>query len=146
MRRVFFDANVIIAGSASRRGASRALMMLAEMGMFRMVVSRQVIDEVERNLRNKLPQGLPVMVELLGYIAPEIVEDPPAEALARWRGHIETKDMPVLEAAVSADADFIVTLNSRDFTPKIATLSGVPIVSPGELIERIRASVTEGLE
>lgn len=46
MRRVFFDANVIIAGSVSRRGASRALMMLAEMGMFRMVVSRQVIDEV----------------------------------------------------------------------------------------------------
>lgn len=146
MRRIFFDANVIIAGSMSRKGASRALMMLAEMGMFRMVVSRQVMDEVERNLRNKLPQGLPVMVEMLGYIAPEIVEDPPAEALARWQGHIEAKDMPVLEAAVTADVDFLVTLNSRDFTLKIASLSGVPVVSPGELIERIRESVTEGLE
>ena len=55
MRRVFFDANVLIAGVASHRGASRAALMMAEAGLFQMVVSRQVLDEAERNLRRKLP-------------------------------------------------------------------------------------------
>ncbi|CUS03723.2 conserved protein of unknown function [Candidatus Promineifilum breve] len=144
--RLFFDANVIIAGSMSRGGASRALMMLAEAGMFRMVVSRQVLDEVERNLRNKLPQALPLMTELLGHIAPEIVDDPAEEAFERWLAHIEAKDAPILEAAIRAGVNYLVTLNSRDFTPQVASLSSLSIVSPSEMIERLRAIVTAGLE
>ena len=144
VRRIFFDANVIIAGSMSRKGASRALMMLAAAGVIRMVLSRQVLDEVERNLRLKLPQALPVMAEMLGHIAPEVVEDPPLEASARWHEHIEVKDAPILEAALQARVDYLVTLNNRDFTPQVAALSGLPIVSPAEFIERIR-EITTGL-
>lgn len=143
-RRVFFDASVVIAGSMSRGGASRALLILAEAGLFRMVVSRQVLDEVERNLRNKLPQALPLMVELLGHIAPEVVDDPPSEAFGRWLRHIEAKDAPILEAAVSAQVDYLVTLNSRDFTPEVAQVSGLIILSPGALMEQIREIVTAG--
>ena len=144
--RLFFDANVIIAGSMSRGGASRALMMLAEAGMFHMVVSRQILDEVERNLRNKLPQALPVMTDLLGHIRPDIVDDPPAPAFERWLTHIEAKDAPIVEAAVRAEVNYLVTLNSRDFTSQVAALSGLIIVSPGEMIARIRELVTAGLE
>jgi predicted nucleic acid-binding protein len=146
MRRIFFDANVIIAGSMSRGGASRALLMLAEAGMFRMIVSRQVLDEVERNLRDKMPKALPVMAELLSFIAPEIVDDPPAAELERWHGQIENKDAPILEAAIRAEIDFLVTLNSRDFTPYVGSIAGLTIVSPGEMIARIREIVTGGLE
>lgn len=129
----------------SRKGASRALMMLAAAGVIRMVLSRQVLDEVERNLRDKLPQALPVMAEMLSHIAPEVVDDPPTEASAHWHEHIEAKDAPILEAAVLAGVDYLVTLNSRDFTPQIATLSGLSIVSPGEFMERIREILTTGL-
>lgn len=34
MRRVFADSSVIIAGAASRKGASRAVLMMAEIGLF----------------------------------------------------------------------------------------------------------------
>lgn len=145
-RRLFFDANVIIAGSMSRGGASRALMMLAEAGMFRMVVSRQVLDEVERNLRKKLPEALPIMAELLSHIAPEVVEDPPPGSFARWQEHIESKDAPILEAAITAGVDYLVTLNSRDFTSQLAELSGLAIVSPSGLIEQIRTIISTGLK
>lgn len=145
IRRIFFDANVVIAGSMSRTGASRALMMLTAAGVIRMVLSRQVLDEVERNLRNKLPQALPIMAEMLSHIAPEVVEDPPLEASARWHEHIEAKDAPILEAALSAQVDYLITLNNRDFTPQVAALSGLPIVSPAEFIERIREIITIGL-
>lgn len=145
VRRIFFDANVVIAGTMSRKGASRALMMLAAAGVIRMVVSRQVLDEVERNLRLKLPQALPIMAEMLSHIVPEVVDDPPPEASAHWHEHIEAKDAPILEAALSAQVDYLVTLNSKDFTPQLATLSGLSIVSPAEFIERIREIITTGL-
>lgn len=146
MRRVFFDANVIIAGSMSRSGASRALMYLAEAGIFRVIVSRLVLDEIERNLRDKLPAALPYMAEFLAHIAPEIVPDPPAGQFARWLEHIEAKDAPILEAAVAAGVDYLLTLNSRDFTPAVAAATGLAIMRPGELIERIRELVSAGLE
>ena len=145
MRRVFFDANVIIAGSMSRRGASRALLTLAEAGMFRLIVSRQVIDEVERNLRDKLPEVLPLAAEMLSHAAVEVVANPLPETFVHWVDHIEEKDAPILEAALQAKVDYLVTLNSRDFTPQVAARTGLRIVSPAELIEAIRSAITTGL-
>jgi len=86
------------------------------------------------------------MTELLGHIAPEIVDDPAEEAFERWLAHIEAKDAPILEAAIRAGVNYLVTLNSRDFTPQVASLSSLSIVSPSEMIERLRAIVTAGLE
>ena len=53
MRKVFADANVLIAGTSSSSGASSAILRLGEIGIFQLVVSRQVLDETERNLRQK---------------------------------------------------------------------------------------------
>lgn len=144
-RRVFFDANVVIAGSMSRGGASRALLMLAEAGLFQAVISRQVLDEVERNLRLKLPEALPLMADLLGHIPLEIVDDPHPDRFGRWLAHIETKDAPILEAAVAAEVDYLMTLNSRDFTPAVAMATGLTIVTPGQFVARIREIVSMGL-
>lgn len=145
MRRVFFDANVLIAGAASHRGASRAALMMAEAGLFQMVVSRQVLDEAERNLRRKLPRGLPILAEILGHVHLEVVDDPSPQSFARWLDCIEAKDAPIVEAAVSANIDYLLTLNSRDFTPAIAARSGLTILAPAQFVERLREIVTEGL-
>lgn len=146
MRRVFFDASVIIAGGMSRGGASRALLMLAEAGMFRMVVSRQVLDEVDRNLRRKLPDALPLMAELLTHCAPELLDDPRPGQVGRWLGHIEAKDAPVLEAAVASGVDYLITLNTRDFTAAVSEVAGLPILTPGQFVARIREIISAGLE
>lgn len=145
MRRIFFDANVLIAGSASRGGASRAAMMMAEAGLFQMVVSRQVLDEAERNLRRKLPGGLPVLAEILGHVHLEIVNDPSPQSFARWLDCIEDKDAPIVEAAVSANIDYLLTLNSRDFTADVAARSGLTILAPAQFVERIREIVSAEL-
>lgn len=146
MRRIFFDASVLIAGGMSRGGASRALLLLAEAGMFRMVISRQIVDEVERNLRRKLPEALPLMAELLAHIAPELVDDPSPTQFGRWLPHIESKDAPILEAAVSSGVDYLLTLNTRDFTPAVASVAGLPILTPAQFITRLREIVSAGLE
>ena len=142
MRRVFCDANVLIAGAASRSGRCRAVIMMAEAGLFRMVVSRQVLDEAERNVRRKLPHGLPVLADILGHVQLEIVDDPSLQSFARWLDCIEDKDAPIVEAAVAANVDYLLTLNSRDFTPAVADRSGLKIWTPAQFVERLREIVT----
>jgi len=145
VRRIFADANVLIAGADSRTGASNAVLLMAEIGLFRLVVSRLVLDEAERNLRKKLPRALPNFARQMAQIELEIVPPPAVEEVQRWTGIIEAKDAPILAAAVSAQVDRLLTLNSKDFTPEVAAQSGLQIVSPGEFVQEIRELVGSGL-
>ena len=145
MRRIFVDANVLIAGAASPTGASNAVMRLAEIGLFTLVVSRQVLDEVERNLRKKLPQALPTFAALLAVMRLEIVPDPSSAEIERWAPLIEAKDAPILAAAVSAAVDRFLTLNPKDFTPDVGAQSGLLIQAPGEFMGQLRALIDAGL-
>lgn len=43
MRKVFADSSVLIAGAGSRSGASRAVLTMAEIGLFKLVLSQQVL-------------------------------------------------------------------------------------------------------
>ncbi len=135
---VFIDANILIAGSGSRKGASRAVLGLAEYSMIQLIVTRQVLEETERNVRLKLPKMLPVLFELLLHINLQILPDPESEQFERWLPIIEAKDAPILEAAVQVAPDFFLTLNSKDFTPSVALATGLVIQSPGEFIQHIR--------
>jgi predicted nucleic acid-binding protein len=145
MRRVFVDANVLIAGADSRSGASNAMLKLAEVGLFRLVVSTQVLDEAERNLRKKLPRALPNFAALLAQLPLEIVPDPDDEGCARWMGVIEPKDAPILAAAVLAGVDRFVTLNTKDFTPGVGEASGLIIQTPSAFIQDLRRLVEDNL-
>lgn len=138
-RRIFVDANVLIAGADSRTGASNAVLKMAEIGLYRLVVSRQVLDETERNLRQKLPRALANFAEQVATINLEIAPDPPAAETARWVGIIEAKDAPILATAVLSGVDRFLTLNTKDFTPAVAAQSGLLIQTPGEFIMNIRA-------
>ena len=135
---VFIDANILIAGSASRTGASRVVLAQAEYGMIQLVVTRQVLDETERNIRLKLPEVLPVLFEHLSYLNIQILDDPELEQYERWLPIIEEKDASILEAAVQYAPDYLLTLNSKDFTPAVAEATGLVILSPGEFVQRIR--------
>jgi len=142
---VFVDANILIAGSASRKGASRVVLGQAEYGMIQLVATRQVLVETERNIRLKLPKILPFLSELLLRINLQILDDPELEQHARWLPIIEAKDAPILEAAVQFAPDYLLTLNSKDFTPEVALATGLVIQSPGEFVQHIRHTLSQHL-
>ena len=144
MRRIFLDSNILIAGAYSRRGASRAILLLGEAGLFRIVVSRQVIDEAERNLREKLPAGLPKFAEILALLEMEIVPDPGMAIVAPYLSLIEDKDAPILAAAREAGVERLISLNTSDFTPAIGEKVGIAIQTPAEFINEIRAFISTG--
>ncbi len=147
MTRVFADATVLVAGAGSRTGASRAVLTMAEIGLYRLVVSRQVLDETERNLRKKLPAALPVFAELMAAIGPEIVPDPSSEEVVHWESVIDPKDAPILAAAVTAAPDRFLTLDVKDFIKpvQVAEESGLRIETPAEFVQAVRTLIEEGL-
>ncbi|MCC6616791.1 MAG: PIN domain-containing protein [Anaerolineae bacterium] len=146
--RVFTDSSVIIAGCASRTGASNALLTLCEMGLLRPVVCPYVINETERNLANKLLRAMPDYQQLKAKIDWEIVADPDSEAVASWLDVITPKDAPVLAAAVAANPHRLVTLDAQHFikAANVAPRSGLAICTPGELIREIRKLLAQGFK
>jgi predicted nucleic acid-binding protein len=143
--KVFVDANVLSAGSASRSGASRAVLGLAEIGLIQLFVTRQVIDETERNIRQKLPKALPTFTELLVHLNLTILDDPSPESFRRWFQIIEEKDAPILEAAVQMAADYLLSLNTKDFTPDVAITTGLTIQTPATFVHHIRNILNQNL-
>ncbi|MCZ8067341.1 MAG: PIN domain-containing protein [Microcystis sp. LE17-20D] len=53
MKRIFADSSILIAGATSKTGASRAVLTMAEIGLFKILISEQVLEECQRNLYKK---------------------------------------------------------------------------------------------
>ena len=78
--RIFMDADVLIAGSASSSeyGASLLLLRLAEIILIYVLTSEQIIAEVERDLEEKIPRAIPAFRHLVSRCL-DVVRDPEPE-------------------------------------------------------------------
>lgn len=134
--RVFLDSNVIFSGIYSSRGAPAVILERFIEGRLMVVVSQQVMDEVIRTIKEKLPEGLPALRKLLVNAPPEIRKDPMPEEVKRWSGLLDAGDAAILAAAVAAQPDYFVT-GDRHFieNPEIAKKAGLQIVTPAQFIE-----------
>lgn len=128
------DADVLIAGLFSTKGASHALLVLAEIGLVRVAVPSAAVDEVRRNVAAKLPAALPHFERFLAGATVTVVEPGRAD-LARAKGGAHPKDEPILAGAYAARARVLTTHNVRHF----ARAEGVRVVRPARLIEELRA-------
>ncbi len=144
--RIFPDASVLIAGVASYTGASRALLILAELGLVTLVTCPYVLEEVRRNLALKLPEAEPYFDQLQASIPWEMVDDPHKDEVDQWMELVPAKDAPVLAAAVSAAPSRFVTLDKVHFLdkPEVAKRSGLNICAPGQLMQEIREVLAAG--
>jgi len=134
--RVFVDSDVLFAGAAapSEHGASLVVLRMAEITLIQAVVSEQVIAEVERNLSAKLPQALS-RFRLLVDRCLHIVPDPSPEDFAEHIGLADSKDLPILVAALRERCPWLVTFNLRHFEPGHPD---VKTLRPGEFVLRVR--------
>ena len=140
--RIFCDADVLVAGSASTTGASHVLLKLSEVTLIECLTSLYAIEEAERNLRVKLPDDVPTF-RLIVRTAIIVVPSPSASAVRTLTGQANTKDLPILAAALACRADSLTTFNARHFRPR----NSPPIIlQPGEVLTRIRASLARLLD
>jgi len=132
---VFLDADALLAGAASKRGASRLILKMSELGLIETIISTQVREEAERNLRGKLPQALPAYRALLRQVNPSMVPDPPAGKRQLYEDQADHDDVPILAAAVLAGAQYLVTFNVKHYYPRQGIIE---VLRPGEFVTRVR--------
>lgn len=143
---IFLDSSALMAGIVSSQGAARVLLLLAEDEKIALLVSEQVIAEVERNIARKMPRALPLVREMILRANVQILRDPrPEEVQLRknWISH--AADVPILVAAAAAKVGFLATLNQRHFLddPEVAKRSGLRIGTPGNALAWVRLRMIE---
>ncbi len=133
--RVFLDSNVIFSGLYSPEGAPGVILDHFVKGSISIVVSQQVLEEVVRTVRAKLPDALPALKRLLMGIPPEIVADPESREVERWMNKLPLGDAAILAAAIEAQPDYFIT-GDRHFTedPRIAEEAKLHIITPASFL------------
>jgi putative PIN family toxin of toxin-antitoxin system len=133
--RVVIDTNVVVAGLRSRQGVAFRLLSEVGLGRFEIALSVPLVLEYEDALRRPgLIQMSPADVDaVLDYFCK-------VAHLQRifylWRPLLsDPKDDMLLELAVAAACQSIVTYNVRDFGG--AEKFGVSILAPGPFLSRL---------
>jgi predicted nucleic acid-binding protein len=134
--RIVIDADVLFAGAASpnEHSASNLILRMSELTLIEIIASTQVMTEVERNLREKMPKALPAF-QMLASRCLKIVEDPELTELKNHQGLANPEDLPILVTALRERCSFLATFNIRHYQPGHPA---VAVLKPGDLVLRIR--------
>jgi len=144
--RVFLDASALFAAVWSSEGGARMILKLGEAGAVRLLVSSQVLDEVEGALRRKAPEALGAFALLLDRSNIEVIPLPTDEAIhdcLAITGH--RGDAGVLAAALNGQVDYFVTLDRQHFldNPHLSGFASFPMGTPGDFLAWYRAWLGE---
>lgn len=134
--RVVIDTNVFVSALLSSRGASFRVLSLIGKGHFALGLSVPLVLEYEDAANRVLAQTSLTEVDLdniLDYVC-QVGEQHAIYYL--WRPYLsDPRDDMVLELAVAAECDVIVTFNGKDFVG--IDRFGIETVTPQEFLRRI---------
>ena len=85
--RIFFDASALFAAVYSPTGAARELLRLGLDGSVKLVTNQIAIEEAERNLARKAPEGVTIIRALLAALPIEVLA-PQARTKSRPYCHL----------------------------------------------------------
>jgi predicted nucleic acid-binding protein len=136
---VVLDSNVVVAGLRSRRGASFQVLRLLRVGRFRVAISVPLALEYEAVLvRHAAELGL-TRDEAIGLVDFLCAVGVRTAVHFLWRPALrDPGDEFILELAVTAGCEGIVTHNVRDFAG--ARSFQVWIATPSDFLRRIEGA------
>jgi predicted nucleic acid-binding protein len=142
--RVFIDSNVLIEGLFAPWSAARAVLILARVRLFRILLSPYVEFEVERALLARLESDkidgsrlIDDYARALKLLDPERLDRISREEFNAHRHSIRhLNDVPVLVTAIKARPDWLVTSNTEHFNADVMSRTGLRIVTPHEFLRK----------
>ena len=146
---MFLDSNVLIGGIVSPWGLDKAVLSLCGARVCRLVLAEAVREEVEENLllhaqklqADQAEQLIRDYRRLLKLTAPETTPYPDAAVVWENRRLIRhAPDVPVLLSAMAVRPDWVLTNNTKHFTPAVGLRTGLRIATPADFF-RALASV-----
>lgn len=138
--RLVLDTSVIVAATRSDAGASRQLLVAALGKQFELLLSVPLALEYEAVL--KRPEQIAVsratVQDIDKLLDALIAVSSLVHRAFLWRPLLrDANDEMVVEAALSGNADLLVTFNERDFQPGASNL-GIALATPREALKRIK--------
>ena len=113
------------------------ILRLGEARAIRLLVSPQVLDEIEGALRRKAPDMLGLLTLLLDRSGIQVVPAPSPEAVEQSRSLTKhVGDAQILAVGWAAGVDYFVTLDRVHFldNPKIRAAVPFPLGTPGDFL------------
>jgi putative PIN family toxin of toxin-antitoxin system len=133
---IVIDTNMLVAGLRSRRGSAFQLLTLVGTELFHIHLSVPLVFEYEETLLRELPR-----LQVTRTVVEDLIDFHCAVAKRHqifflWRPYLrDPKDDMILELAVKAGCDFIVTYNTRDFVNR--EQFALQALEPGVFLQHI---------
>jgi hypothetical protein len=124
----------------------KAVLSLCAAKVCRLVLAAAVRDEVEENLllhaSRMLPEDSAQLIrdyrQLLNLTRPEIVPYPAREVVVSQRYLIRHEaDVPILLSAVASRPDWLLTQNTKHFTPAVRQRTSLRIATPQQFFRTL---------
>ena len=139
MDNIIIDTNVLVSALRSNQGASYQLLKLVGKGSFDISVSISLVLEYEDVLKRQMgtaialtPQDIDDVLDYLCLVGQR------QRVYYLWRPALrDPHDDMILELAVSAECQFIITYNVKDFQG--VERFGIKAISPKTFLEKIGA-------
>lgn len=130
---IVIDINVILSSLQSNKGKAFELVSQVGTGMFDCAVSVPLILEYEAVLKNHLDKGIILDSDIEDFIDYLCAVGIKTKIFYLWRPYLKDQfDDHVLELAISAGTERVITYNKRDFLR--AEDLGIKIQTPKEFL------------
>lgn len=139
---IFLDTSALFAGIWSPTGGARLLLKLGEAKSLTLIVSSQVLTEIELTLRSKASHLLPDLTVLLDRVGVMVADPAPEE---RFQACLvltcHTGDARVIADSWASGVDFFVTLDRQHFLDNRALQEALPFPmgTPGDCLAWLRS-------
>ena len=132
--RIFLDANVLFSVAYGSPGLDR-LWNLSQRKRCVLFASNYVVEEARRNLHD------PDHLKKLDICLSEVHFVPEADPAMPCPIHLPEKDRPVLLAAISVKADYLITGDALHFGKYFGqTVSSIEICRPRDYLRKLQGS------
>jgi hypothetical protein len=137
---------VLTSGIVSEWGPDKGILSLCAAKICRLVLAEAVREEVEENLllhaqrlssleADELIENYRGLIQLT---RPELIPYPDADSIQANRHLIRhASDVPVLLSAMAAKPDWLLSHNTKHFTPVVAQRAGLRIATPVEFFRTL---------
>ena len=138
--KVFIDSSVIIAAILSPPGGSFRLIRDSLFENYTLLVSGYILEECMRILNTKFLDKVHILPTMLDSYRFKIVQDLSEREVEKVIEIINFKDAPILAGAIKYKADYLITLDKKDFLSKkvlsFVKQHNLSIFTPKEFLQK----------
>ncbi|OGM20089.1 putative toxin-antitoxin system toxin component, PIN family [Candidatus Woesebacteria bacterium RIFCSPHIGHO2_01_FULL_38_9] len=133
--RVFIDTNVWFSFLYGSPNCQKLINAHAK-GKIKAFMSRQVLEETVRNLKEKIPHTIPVFEQFIKSSPPTIIKDPKSVS-RKISDLVSEEDKFIIGSALRAKVKYFITGNIKDFKKnELEEKFGIEILTPREAVEK----------